>query len=396
MAAELEPPAIAVPREEERPWTIVCFGSVDWYSHRQRPQLLMAAFAKRGHHVLYVDNLGLRVPRLRDARRVWRRLANWLKTSQTSISDRAAGLQVDSPIVLPLQHVKLIRRLTRRSLVRRLRRRLPQGQSLLVWTYMPVPVIADVAEDLGADMLVFDWADDASEHVLTKSRRVRNRLRRWEDQMANRADILLVASHELLRRRKPSNPRTHLVPHGVKPAGLAVCPLMPEVARLPHPRVGFVGSISDWIDLDLVNRLARARPQWSFVMVGPVKTKLGGLRSRANVVFTGERPYEEIPTLLSSFDSAIIPYRITPAIEAASPLKLREYLVHGLPIVSVDIPEVRPFHPPVRIASGAEEFLAALEQALEEGKGPKPATVPWSWDECAAEVSGLIESALAE
>jgi hypothetical protein len=50
----------------------------------------------------------------------------------------------------------------------------------------------------------------------------------------------------------------------------------------------------------------------------------------------------------------------------------------------------------VRIASGAEEFLAALEQALEEGRGPEPATVPWSWDECAAQVSGLIESALAE
>jgi len=395
--AELEPPATGNGREGRGPWTIVCFAGVDWSSHKQRPQLLMGALAERGHRVVYVDNLGLRLPRPRDAGRVRRRLANWLKGTWRSAAVEGSGIHVESPLVLPFHHVKWMRAMTRRALVHRLRKRIPPDRPLLVWTYLCLPVVADVAEDLIADLLVYDWADDAAEHILTKNRRVRERIGRWEDAMAARADLLLVASAELLRRRGSSNPRTHVMPHGAQPAHGAEHAPLPEIAGLPHPRVGFVGSITEWIDLDLVNRLARARPQWSFVMVGPVKTRLGSVARRANVLFTGERPYEEIPAYLSSFDTAIIPYRIAPAIEAASPLKLREYLVHGLPVVSVDIPEVRPFHPPVRFASSAEEFLAALEQALQEGRRePEPGTRPWSWEECAEEVSRLIENALAK
>jgi len=395
--AEPEPPATGNGSEGRGPWTIVCFSGVEWTSHRRRSHLLMSEFARRGHRVLYVDNLGTRLPRLRDTKRVVRRLRNWLRSSRGSRPTSPAGIQVDSPIVPPLQNVRVVRAVARRLLVRRLRRQMPPGRPLLVWTYVPLPVVADVAEDLEADLLVYDWSDDAAEHVLTKSRRVRERIGRWEDAMATRADLLLVASAELLRRRGSSNPRTYVVPHGAQPAHGAEHAPLPEIAGLPHPRVGFVGSITEWIDLDLVNRLARARPHWSFVMVGPVKTRLGSVAKRANVVFTGERPYEEIPAYLSAFDTAIIPYRIAPAIEAASPLKLREYLVHGLPVVSVDIPEVRPFHPPVRLAASSEEFLAAIEQALQEGRRePDPGTGLWSWEECSDEISRLIENALTK
>jgi glycosyltransferase involved in cell wall biosynthesis len=213
--------------------------------------------------------------------------------------------------------------------------------------------------------------------------------------MASRADLVLIASAELLRRRGSSNPRTHIVPHGARSAHGLDPPVPREVAGLPRPRVGFVGSISEWIDIDLLERLARARPEWSFVMVGPVKTRVDRLRKRANVVFTGERPYEEIPGFLSSFDSAIIPYRVTPAIEAASSLKLREYLTHGLPVVSVDIPDARSFSPRVRIATGPKEFLACLEEALVEGRSEiLREGVVWSWDDCAAEASRRIDDVL--
>lgn len=377
------------------PWTIVCFAGVDWQSHRQRPQALMASFAEQGHRVLYIDNLGTRMPRPADARRVLRRLANWLRTSRRSPAREDRGVKVDSPVVLPLQHLTPVRWIGRVTLARRLRRRVPTTRPLVIWTYLPLPVISDVARALDADLLVYDWADDAAEHVLTRSKQHRRRISRWEDEMAGRADLLLVASAELLRRRGSPNHRTFVVPHGVQSVNDDGGPLLPIVAGSRHPRVGLIGSISEWIDIGLLDRLAEARPGWSFIMVGPIKTKVDRLRRRQNVILTGERPYEEIPTLLSSLDAAVVPYRVAPAIEAASPVKLREYLAFGLPVVSVDIPEVRPFVPPVEVASGPNEFLDALERAVVRGRRP-PDYVPPTWDDTAQEIAGLIERALAE
>lgn len=379
-------------------WNIVCFSGVDWHSHRQRPHWLMTSFADRGARVLFVDNLGTRLPRLRDARRVVRRLGGWARSSRTARPVGQRGIRVDSPVVLPLQHLAVVRAIGRATLVRRLRRRIRRTDGpLVVWTYLPLPVVADAARALGADLLVYDWSDDASEHVLSKSVRQRRRLAAWEEQMAARADVVFVASEELLRSRGSPNARTHIVPHGtprrrrereaalLAPAG---------VQSLPHPRVGYVGSISDWTDLGLVDHLARERPQWSFVLVGPVKTRVRDLRRRPNVTLTGERPHEEIAAYLAAFDVAIIPYRVTPATTAASPVKLREYLAADLPVVSVDVPEVQPFVPPVRVASEPAAFLGQIEAALAEGRSRRESVRAESWDDRADQIAAILQEAL--
>jgi glycosyltransferase involved in cell wall biosynthesis len=378
-------------------WNVVCFSGVDWKSHRQRPHWLMGAFADRGARVLFVDNLGTRLPRLRDARAVARKVSGWAASSRTARPGGRSGIRVDSPVVLPLQHLGLVRRIGRATLVRRLRRRLNPSRPLVVWTYLPLPVIADTAEALGADLLVYDWSDDAREHVLSPSARHRARIGRWEDRMAERADVVFVASAELLRSRAPANPRTFLVPHGSpgKGRGRRARPEPhPALADLPRPRVGYVGSITEWTDLELVDRMARERPDWSFVMVGPVRIRAKELRQRPNVTLTGERPYEEIPSLLAGFDVAIIPYRVSPAMAAASPVKLREYLAAGLPVVSVDVPEVREFVPPVRVASGPEEFLAQVEAALAGDRPRRRSPRAASWGERADEMIARMSEAL--
>jgi glycosyltransferase involved in cell wall biosynthesis len=385
------------------PWTIVCFSGVDWASHRQRPHMLMTALAEAGAEVLFVDNLGTRMPRIRDAGRIARRLARWTRAPRggTEGSSREPGsrpggrIRVDSPVVLPMQQLDAVRRLGRATLLRRIRARIGDRRPLVVWSYLPLPVIADAAEALGADALVYDWADDASEHVLSRSATERRRIAEWEREMARRADVLFIASAELLRSRGSSNPRTYVVPHGSpRPrAARGVPPGVPrELADLPRPRIGFVGSITEWTDLDLVDEIASRRPGWSVVMVGPVKTRVRALQRRPNVMFTGERPHEEIPSYLSAFDVAIIPYRVTPATTAASPVKLREYLAHDLPVVSVDVPEVRPFVPPVRVASDPPAFVDAIERALTEARRPGQRTA--TWDERAREMVERVEEFL--
>ncbi|MGH9195306.1 MAG: glycosyltransferase, partial [Acidimicrobiia bacterium] len=116
------------------------------------------------------------------------------------------------------------------------------------------------------------------------------------------------------------------------------------------------------------------------------------LASERNVFLVGARPFDEVPAILDSFDAAIIPYRVAPAIEASSPLKLQEYLAHGLPVVSIDIPEVRRFSPPVFLATGAAGFVTALDKALERGRvGPDKAR---TWEDAADEMVGYLTAAL--
>ena len=114
------------------------------------------------------------------------------------------------------------------------------------------------------------------------------------------------------------------------------------------------------------------------MLVGPARVPLARLRDAPNITFTGGVDYEQVDGYLASFDAGIIPYRITPAIEVSSPLKVHEYLAHGLPVVSVDIPEVRNLAPDVELAGNAAEFLAALDRAVARGKRPAPPSSSWS------------------
>ena len=128
-------------------------------------------------------------------------------------------------------------------------------------------------------------------------------------------------------------------------------PSVAEPARdLRHPIIGFYGLIEAWIDLDLVAFLAEQRPDWTFLMIGRLATDPGRLRHLGNVVFAGPQPYAALPDWARAFDVAIIPYRLTRQVVNSAPLKLREYLATGKPIVSVSTPEIDRFAHCVRIA----------------------------------------------
>jgi len=158
-------------------------------------------------------------------------------------------------------------------------------------------------------------------------------------------------------------------PHGVDAElfGRARDPatVVPELARgLQSPVVGYFGSLHDWIDLELIDWLAQSRPHWTFLLVGHAAADVSSLRARGNVVLAGARPYAELPGWAKAFDVAIIPYRLNRQVLNANPLKLREYLATGKPVVSVSNPEIDTFAHVVGIAQGREDFLARIELAL--------------------------------
>jgi glycosyltransferase involved in cell wall biosynthesis len=144
-------------------------------------------------------------------------------------------------------------------------------------------------------------------------------------------------------------------------------PTLADIAAIPRPRLGFFGLIRDWVDLDLLAAVARRRPDWHFVLIGDSAHDLSAYRPLANMHFLGRKPYAELPAYCRQFDLGLVPFKINELTDAVNPIKLREYLAAGLPVISTPLPEARLCEPWVEVVSGASEFEAAVERSLAGG-----------------------------
>jgi glycosyltransferase involved in cell wall biosynthesis len=228
-----------------------------------------------------------------------------------------------------------------------------------------VPHVGHVAGRLGEDLVVYYCIDDYSALPGVDA----TQIARLDGELTRAADQVFVASKTLLAAKSPINSTTCYSPHGVdyylfSQAADASRPVAEPLRDLRRPIVGFFGLIEAWIDLDLVAYLARARPQWTFVLIGRVAVDASTLAALPNVVLPGPQPYAALPDWARAFDVAILPYRRNAQVLAANPLKLREYLATGKPVVSVHTPEVEQFGHLVGLASEYPEFLAKVEAAL--------------------------------
>jgi glycosyltransferase involved in cell wall biosynthesis len=230
------------------------------------------------------------------------------------------------------------------------------------------PHISSVLGKLGEQVSVYYCIDDYAALPNVNQQAVQQ----MDEDTTRKADLVFVASQTLLEAKRRVNPNTHVSPHGVDLDHFAQArddSIEPpdDLRALPRPIVGFFGLIEKWIDLDLIDYLAEQRPEWTFVLVGRVAVPQDEVPRRANIRMLGVRPYELLPRYGSQFDVAIIPYRLTRQVINANPIKLREYLAMGKPIVSVSTPEIDKYADVVRIAHSREEFLAHLDAAIADG-----------------------------
>ncbi len=137
--------------------------------------------------------------------------------------------------------------------------------------------------------------------------------------------------------------------------------------NIPGPIIGYYGAISDWFDCELIEYLAVSRKDWSFVLIGGTfGADVSKLKRLSNVHMLGEKPYGELPAYLYWFDVCLIPFKLTPLIEATHPVKFYEYLSSGKPVVVTRMPELIPYGDLCYIAEDKEDFLHKLEAALKE------------------------------
>lgn len=227
-----------------------------------------------------------------------------------------------------------------------------------------------------------------------------------ERTVAESADVVFATAHNLFDAMKRYNPNTHLIRHGVDfdffARALDPGTEEPEDIRdLPRPRIGFFGLIHNWIDLDLFEYIAKAHPEWSVLLIGKVAEDVTGRAAEvdklANVHFLGRKPYESLAGYCKGFDVGTIPFEINAMTLNVNPIKLREYLAAGLPVVSTNLPEVAPYSEVVCLAEDAETFTRGVEEALRQSgpdwiKRRQKAVEGETWQARVEEISEWVES----
>jgi glycosyltransferase involved in cell wall biosynthesis len=342
---------------------IVCFAK-DWSEDPTSNNHVMKLIA-RDNRVLWLNSISTRSPTLgaRDVRKVVRKVGEFAAGPR----EGSPGLHTFTPLVFPFPHSRVFRGVNRallRATVRRLRRRLGMGRFQL-WSF--VPTAADFVGRLGEEISVYYCTDEWSEFRHVDGPRIAE----MDRTLCTKADIVFATSRLLEERRRALNPETHLVSHGVDrehfAQALTASAAPPaDVAAIPEPRLGFFGLIEAWIDTELLAEVARRRPDWSLVLIGRAHVDTSELAALPNVHLLGRRPYAELPAYARSFAVGLCPFRVNELTRNVNPIKLREYLSAGLPVVSTDIPECRVPEGQGRVALGAEAFVDAVAKVLAE------------------------------
>jgi glycosyltransferase involved in cell wall biosynthesis len=343
--------------------SIICFAH-DWGGDPTSKTHIMRILARR-NRVLWVNSIGMRRPAAsgRDLRRILDKLAKGLRGCR----EVEPNLFVANPLVVPLPGWGLADRFNAGILAASLRRLCLRHalQDPILWSFLPN--VGRLLGRLGERLAIYHCVDEYSAFSGVS----RETIVRMERDLVRRADLVLTSSERLCAERIEINPNTRFVTHGVDLGhfGRALDPRLEtpaDLRDLPRPVIGFFGLLADWVDLDLVRAIAMARPRWSFVLVGREATGLGAVRGLPNVHLLGQKPYALLPAYCRGFDVGIIPFRTSDLTLRANPLKLREYLAAGLPVVSAPLPEVARYRPFVHLAEGATGFTRAVTAALGE------------------------------
>jgi len=341
---------------------LLVFGE-DWGAHPSSTQHLIRQLAQH-YRILWVNSIGLRRPRLclRDLRRVAEKLQNMCQPLTATAAPSAASATVGNmrilqPRVLSWPGNPLARRLNRLLLGRQLRQAMAEMgmHRPLVWTSLPTAV--EVLDLLDPAAVIYYCGDDFAalagvDHVPVA---------RLEQQLVARADLVLAASSTLLQRFPAA--KSHLLAHGVDAQPFASS--YPRPADMPtgKPIMGFYGSLSSWLDVGLLLAVARALPHWNLLLIGPLQCDLSELLQLANVHWLGPKAHSELPAYVRHWQVSLLPFLDNAQIRACNPLKLREYLASGKPLVSTDFPALQPYRQHVRVANGAADFVHAIRQA---------------------------------
>jgi UDP-galactopyranose mutase len=324
---------------------LICFSHLRWDFVYQRPHHLMSR-AVHDRRVYYVEEPAEDVPH------------PWLETRPDL-----------SGVTIVLPHV---RRGSATEDMRALGELLFSAQKIeryIAWYYTPMAL--EWASALPpAVATVYDCMDELSAFAGAPSG-----LKAAERRLLDRADLVLTGGHSLYLAKRPMHGNVHEfpssvdVPHFARARATTHSPA--DQAHIPAPRIGFFGVLDERLDRELLAAIAERRPDWHFIMIGPVtKINPATLPNAANVHYLGPKPYATLPDYIAGWNVAMMPFARNEATRYISPTKTPEYLAAGRPVVSTSIADVVTPYGELGLAYNADTpdaFVDAIGSALHGG-----------------------------
>ena len=367
---------------DSEPTTLICFSHLRWNFVFQRPQHLMSRFAREMNVIFWEEPIDI--------------AAGETPFLQVREAEDAENVRIVVPH-LPQGMPEDAREAT---LARLLEAHLAsQHGPLIAWYY--TPRMLTFSRDIDPTVTVFDAMDELSKFKFAPAK-----LLELEQELIDRADVVFTGGSSLYEAKKDRHDNVHCFPSSVDRAHFCKARARQfdpgDQEDLPKPRLGFYGVIDERFDVDLLAKVAEMRPNWSFVMVGPVvKIAEEDLPKRPNIHYLGGKTYDQLPAYLSGWDVALMPFAMNESTQFISPTKTPEYLAGGKPVVSTPIKDVVRHYghlEGVKIASTAEEFVEACDAALELSRHPESGWLAEadlmlsasSWDTTQARMAGLI------
>jgi glycosyltransferase involved in cell wall biosynthesis len=341
--------------------TIVITSAAPWDGVTQRPHHVAKELAERGWKVLFIDYpitfLGPVKNRALINRIIPKQLARIVLETETG-----GSLTVVSPgAILPFGNLsRSINRLNQCIIASQIRRFLPQGCILL----STLPSSADLIPWLHPSLVFYDCVDYHAGFSGMINPDVVNQMER---DLVFASKTVFATARTLWIRMRTLHPDVRLVPNAAEVAHFATAveaPLHPELVPIPEPRVGFIGGIASWVNIQMLAELAITRPNIQLVMIGPVETDVSTLEKLPNVHFLGRKPYQELPQYLHGFDATLYAFVDNELTKGVNPIKVYEYIAAGKEVIASPTYELRKFSDLVWLAEDGAEAAQALDAIL--------------------------------
>lgn len=362
---------------------VVCFSHLRWDFVFQRPQHLLTRFAKR-HDVLFVEEP---VFYEGEPRFVVTPRGERLKVAVPQLPHGTDPASSIDTLMAPL----LDRLLDQQGI-----------ENFVAWYY--TPMMLGWSEHLRPLATIYDCMDE-----LSAFKNAPQELRMKEAELFGLADLVFTGGRSLYEIKRRQHDSAYCFPSSIDSKhfrrALDVENDPPDQVGIPHPRIGFCGVIDERTDIPLLEDIARKRPDWHFIMLGPVvKIDESELPRCPNIHYLGAKDYGDLPEYIAGWDVAMMPFAMNESTRFISPTKTPEYLAAGRPVVSTPIRDVvRPYGEAglVKIATTSDEFVAAIEVSLSEDlvehrRKSAEFLETMSWDKTYEAMSELIDDVIAE
>lgn len=381
--------------------SVIYFGNVDWWYHnRGHASVRMATRMAQRVPTVWINSIGMRMPVPGKTEIAWARYWRKLKSLTRGLKrDPQTGLYIYSPIFIPRYSPAMLELNGKllsaqvKMVCRRLKIKRPSA-------VVSMPTMTPAVERGQWVKVLFDRCDDFS----TLPEANKDQIWSLEKRLLGISDVATYVHEGLMERELGLVKQSVFLGHGVdfdafvaaRPIAGARAQIPNSMRDLPQPIVGFYGGLDEYrMDVALMIKIARHIKPGTLVLIGPQQMDLSKVLAEPNVKHIAQVPPQDLAVHAAHFEVGIIPFLQNDFNKMCNPIKLKEYLALGFPIVVMSLPAFEQYQSVIYMANSHDEFLTGIDQALQENDSSlieqrRARVAESSWDKVAGKVAELL------